>query len=94
MLTSLASTASNITFINGQGTLKPQTSSWHNELHPSKPGFEEFADIFKDKLKVYSQTAWHKKIYGQQRRECARERGLARSWQPHDEDLAHQHPFV
>ena len=52
MLTSLAGTASNITFINGQGTLKPQTSSWHNELHPSKAGFERFADIFQDRLKV------------------------------------------
>ena len=52
MLTSLAGTASNIKFINGQGTLTPQTSSWHNELHPSKPGFEKFADIFRDKLKV------------------------------------------
>jgi hypothetical protein len=52
MLTSLAGTASNITFINGQGTLKPQTSFWHNELHPSKAGFERFADIFRDRLKV------------------------------------------
>ena len=52
MLTSVAGTASNITFINSQGTLKPQTSSWHNELHPSKTGFEKFADIFRDKLKV------------------------------------------
>jgi hypothetical protein len=52
MLTSLAGTASNIMFINGQGTLKPQTSSWHNELHPSKAGFERFADIFRDRLKV------------------------------------------
>jgi len=52
MLTSLAGTASNVTFINGQGTLKPQTSSWHNELHPSKAGFERFANIFRDKLKA------------------------------------------
>jgi hypothetical protein len=52
MLTSLAGTASNVTSINGQGTLKPQTSSWHNELHPSKAGFERFADIFRDKLKA------------------------------------------
>lgn len=52
MLTSLAASAPNITFINGQGTLKPQTSSWHNELHPSKAGFEKFADIFRDKLKA------------------------------------------
>jgi len=52
MLTSLAASAPNITFINGQGTLKPQTSSWNNELHPSKAGFERFADIFRDKLKA------------------------------------------
>jgi hypothetical protein len=52
MLTSLAASAPNITFINGQGTLKPQTSSWDNELHPSKAGFERFADIFRDKLKA------------------------------------------
>jgi hypothetical protein len=52
MLTSLAGPVSTVTFINGQGTLKPQTSSWHNELHPSKAGFERFADIFRDKLKI------------------------------------------
>jgi hypothetical protein len=52
MLTSLAASAPNIAFINGQGTLKPQTSSWNNELHPSKAGFERFADIFRDKLKA------------------------------------------
>jgi hypothetical protein len=50
MLTSLA--GPNVTFINGQGTLAPQTSSWHNELHPAKVGFEKFADIFQQQLKV------------------------------------------
>jgi hypothetical protein len=50
MLTSLA--GPKVTFINGQGTLAPQPSSWHNELHPAKPGFEKFADIFRAKLKV------------------------------------------
>ena len=35
-----------VTFINGQGTLIPRTSSWHNELHPAKAGFEKFADMF------------------------------------------------
>jgi hypothetical protein len=49
MLTSL--TGPNVTVINGQGTLAPQTSSWHNELHPAKAGFEKFADIFQLKLK-------------------------------------------
>ena len=50
MLTSLADPK--VTFINGQGTLVPQTSSWHNELHPAKAGFEKFADIFQQQLKV------------------------------------------
>src|SRR5262249_37601583 len=52
MLTSLAASAPNITFINGQGTLRPQTSSWANELHPASAGFEKFAVIFRDKLKT------------------------------------------
>jgi hypothetical protein len=50
MLTSLV--GPKVTFINGQGTLAPVTSSWHNELHPAKAGFEKFADIFQAKLKV------------------------------------------
>jgi hypothetical protein len=41
-----------VNFINGQGTLAPQPSSWHNELHPAKAGFEKFADLFHQKLKV------------------------------------------
>jgi hypothetical protein len=49
LLTSLAARPK-VTFINGQGTLAPQTSSWHNELHPSRSGFEKFADIFHRKL--------------------------------------------
>ena len=51
MLTALAS-APKITFLNTQGTLAPQTSSWANELYPSKAGFNKFADIFHAKLKV------------------------------------------
>ena len=50
MLTSLASKAK-VTFINGQGTLLPQTSSWSNELHPAQAGFEKFAYIFYSELK-------------------------------------------
>lgn len=50
MLTSLA-TAPKVTFLNGQGTLTPQPSSWDNELHPSKNGFNKFADLFRAKLK-------------------------------------------
>jgi len=50
MLNSLAGPT--VTFINGQGTLVPQPSSWHNELHPARAGFEKFADIFQVKLKA------------------------------------------
>jgi len=35
-----------------QGVLPPQTSSWHNELHPAKAGFQQFAQLFHDKLKA------------------------------------------
>jgi hypothetical protein len=50
MLATLSSPT--VTFINGQGTLVPQPSSWHNELHPARAGFGKFADIFRVKLKV------------------------------------------
>jgi hypothetical protein len=48
MLASLV--APKVTFINGQGTLAPKPSSWANELHPAKAGFEKFADIFHSEL--------------------------------------------
>jgi hypothetical protein len=51
MLTTLAGHPK-VTFINGQGTLTPRTSSWHNELHPAKAGFEKFADLFQHELKA------------------------------------------
>lgn len=51
MLEGLASTSRRITVINGQGTLPLHTSSWHNELHPSKTGFETHADLFHQKLR-------------------------------------------
>jgi hypothetical protein len=51
MLQSFASHA-NVTFINGQGTLTPQPGSWHNELHPSKDGFNAFATLFHQTLKT------------------------------------------
>lgn len=41
-----------VTFINGQGTLVPDPKSWHNELHPSRDGFEKFADLFHARLKA------------------------------------------
>jgi hypothetical protein len=44
-------THSKVTVINSQGTLPPKTSSWHNELHPSKAGFNIFADLFHAQLK-------------------------------------------
>jgi hypothetical protein len=50
MLAALSSPT--VTFINGQGTLVPQPSSWHNELHPARAGFGKFADIFHVKLKA------------------------------------------
>jgi hypothetical protein len=51
LLAALAAAHPRVTCINGQGTLPPQTSSWHNELHPSKQGFNRFADLFHEKLK-------------------------------------------
>lgn len=52
MLQSLHSPSKRITFINGQGTLSQQTSSWHNELHPSKAGFNAHADVFHRAVKA------------------------------------------
>lgn len=43
--------AQGVTFLNTQGTLLPQASSWHNELHPSKAGFNQFAKLFQAKIK-------------------------------------------
>jgi hypothetical protein len=50
MLTSLAGPT--VTFVNTQGTLTAQPSSWHNELHPSRAGFQKFATAFQVKLKA------------------------------------------
>lgn len=52
MLQALATSNPRVTFINGQGTLAPQASSWHNELHPSKDGFKAFAALFHTTLKA------------------------------------------
>lgn len=41
-----------ITFINGQGTLAPNPSAWHNELHPNRDGFDKFADLFAAQLRA------------------------------------------
>jgi hypothetical protein len=48
----IALTGPKVMYINTQGTLAPQTASWHNELHPAKAGFEKFADLFHEKLKT------------------------------------------
>lgn len=52
MLKALEGKHPQVTFINAQGTLSPQSSSWHNELHPSRDGFKQFAGIFHAKLKA------------------------------------------
>jgi hypothetical protein len=50
MLSTLAGARQDVTFINGQGTLAPSSNSWHNELHPSKKGFDQFAQLFRTHL--------------------------------------------
>lgn len=51
MLSQLATVHRDVRFINGQGLLAPETSSWHNELHPAKKGFQAFAARFRQELK-------------------------------------------
>lgn len=51
MLETLERKNRNVTFINGQGLLPVKTESWHNELHPSKSGFNRVADLFHKKIK-------------------------------------------
>jgi hypothetical protein len=51
MLRSLERNHGAVTFINTQGTLAVRTSSWHNELHPSKSGFNQITQVFYHKLK-------------------------------------------
>jgi hypothetical protein len=52
MLQAVAQGRPKVTVINTQGTLSPQASSWHNELHPSKAGFNAFAALFQAELKA------------------------------------------
>jgi len=40
-----------VTFVNVQGTLPPVKTSWHNEMHPSKGGFNQIADVFHGRIK-------------------------------------------
>ena len=46
----LASQHADVTFINTQGTLDPVAGSWHNELHPSKAGFNKLGPENSDSL--------------------------------------------
>jgi hypothetical protein len=41
----------NVTFLDAQGTLPPETASWHNELHPTSAGFDAFAVLFHERLR-------------------------------------------
>ena len=52
LLQDLASANARVSVIDGQGTLAPQVGSWHNELHPTKAGFNRFADKFHQGLKA------------------------------------------
>jgi len=52
VLASLEDPQRKTTVIKSQGTLVPQASSWHNELHPSKKGFDAFAVLFHASLKA------------------------------------------
>ena len=52
MLTKLASTHRDVIFVNTQGTLPAVKSSWHNELHPSNKGFDQFARRFQAELQA------------------------------------------
>jgi hypothetical protein len=52
MLSELETTHPNVSFVNGQGTLAPVPENWHNELHPSKQGFQQFAGLFHTRLKA------------------------------------------
>ena len=51
MLKALESHAQ-VTFINAQGTLPPVSASWHNEMHPSRNGFNQIADKFHAAIRV------------------------------------------
>jgi hypothetical protein len=52
MLASLAASNAGVTLVNGQGTLAPDRASWHNELHPSRQGYERFAELFLAQLRA------------------------------------------
>jgi len=51
MLRDLAASHPNVTVIETQGTLPEERDAWHNELHPAKAGYDEFARLFRDELR-------------------------------------------
>jgi len=51
MLKDLQDSTSGVTVVDGQGTLPGTSDAWHNELHPSRNGFDEFAHLFRAALK-------------------------------------------
>jgi len=51
LLAMLEATHPRVTVVKTLGTLPELKTSWHNELHPSKAGFNRFADLFHGVLK-------------------------------------------
>ena len=39
-----------VSFIDTQGTLQRVSASWHNEMHPSRTGFNQIADVMHQQL--------------------------------------------
>lgn len=52
VLTDIEAKNNGVTFIKTQGTLRRDSASWHNELHPSADGFDKFAELFAQDLKA------------------------------------------
>jgi hypothetical protein len=52
MLQALAAAHPRVEVVDTQGTVLPVAASWHNELHPAKPGFDAFAGKFHARLKA------------------------------------------
>lgn len=51
LLHDLAERHAGVSVLDTQGTLREETASWHNELHPRSAGFNAFAGMFRAKLK-------------------------------------------
>lgn len=52
MLKDLAKKHKGVTYFETQGVLDQGIKSWHNEMHPSKGGFNKFADLFHQQIKT------------------------------------------